>query len=38
MELALALESQGVQVMRSEPPIDLQQLATALASGYKPDG
>jgi hypothetical protein len=38
MELALALESQGVQVMRSEPPIDLQQLATALANGYTSDG
>lgn len=38
MELALALESQGVQVMRSEPPVDLQQLAAALAHGYKPGG
>lgn len=34
LELALALESHGVQVTRSEPPIDLQQLAAALAHGY----
>jgi len=33
MELAQALESHGVQVLRSEPPIDVQQLAAALAAG-----
>jgi hypothetical protein len=31
LELALALEAHGVQVTRSEPPIDLQTLAAALA-------
>lgn len=34
LELALALESHGVAVTRSEPPVDLQQLAAALARGY----
>lgn len=38
MELAQLLESHGVQVMRSEPPVDLQQLAAALAYGYSPPG
>lgn len=31
MELAHALESHGVPVMRSEPPVDLHKLAAALA-------
>lgn len=34
MELALALEAEGVQVMRSEPPVNLRQLATTLARGF----
>ncbi len=38
LELALALEAHGVEVTRSEPPIDLQQLAAALADGYNPRG
>ncbi len=33
LELALALESHGVQVTRSEPPINLQRLAALLAAG-----
>ena len=37
LELALALESLGVEVTRSEPPIDRQQLAAALAAGYRPE-
>lgn len=37
VELAQALESYGVQVMRSDPPVDLQQLAAALAGGYEID-
>lgn len=35
VELAHALEAHGVQVLRSEPPIDLQQLAATLADGYR---
>lgn len=34
LELALALESHGIEVTRSEPPVDLQRLAVALADGY----
>lgn len=34
LELALALESHGVAVTRSEPPVDLQQLAADLARSY----
>ena len=37
MELALALEAEGVQFMSTDPPIGLQQLAAALASGYTPE-
>jgi hypothetical protein len=33
MELAQALEAEGVSVMRTEPPIDLKWLAAALAAG-----
>jgi hypothetical protein len=36
MELAQALESHGVQVMRSEPPVDIQSLAAALVAGFDP--
>ncbi|WP_328358588.1 hypothetical protein OG976_04770 [Mycobacterium sp. NBC_00419] len=36
LELALALEAHGVVVTRSEPPVDLQQLAADLASSYSP--
>ncbi|AQT81375.1 hypothetical protein B1R94_22160 [Mycolicibacterium litorale] len=35
MELARALEAHGVEVMRAEPPVDLQRLAEALAGSYK---
>jgi hypothetical protein len=31
LELARALEARGIQVTRSQPPIDIQQLADALA-------
>lgn len=34
MELAVALESHGVEVMRSDPPVDLQRLAVTLADRY----
>lgn len=34
--LALALESHGVEVTRSEPPVDLEMLAAALANGFTP--
>lgn len=36
LELALALESHGVAVTRSEPPVDLQQLAADLTRCYSP--
>jgi hypothetical protein len=35
LELALALEAHGVAVTRSEPPVDLRQLAAALANVYQ---
>lgn len=35
LELASALEANGIPVTRSEPPIDLSALAEALARGYK---
>jgi hypothetical protein len=35
MELAQLLEAAGVEVMRSQPPVDLRQLAAALANGYE---
>jgi len=35
LELALALESHGVEVIRSVSPVDLQALAAVLASGYR---
>jgi hypothetical protein len=35
LELALALESHGVAVTRSEPRIDLERLAAALANVYR---
>ena len=38
LELALALEAHGVQVTRSEPPIDLQTLAAALAGRLPEEG
>jgi hypothetical protein len=38
LELALALESHGIEVTRSEPPVDLQRLAVALADGYYSTG
>jgi hypothetical protein len=31
LELARALEARGIEVTRSQPPIDIQQLADALA-------
>lgn len=34
--LAMALESHGIEVTRRDPPVDLQALASALASGYVP--
>lgn len=34
LELALALESHGIEVTRSDPPVDLQALAAVLACGY----
>jgi hypothetical protein len=37
LELALALEAEGVEVTRSKPPINLKQLAAALANGYTPE-
>ena len=36
LALALALESRGVAVTRSEPPVDLQQLAADLTRNYLP--
>ncbi|CAN5352686.1 hypothetical protein BH11ACT6_BH11ACT6_01730 [soil metagenome] len=36
VELAQLLEANGVQVMRSDPPVDLEQLAALLAAGLHP--
>lgn len=36
MELVDALESHGVAVTRSEPPVDLRQLAADLVRSYTP--
>lgn len=38
LELALALEARGIEVTRSEPPVDLQRLAVVLADGYRASG
>lgn len=38
LELALALESHGIEVTRSEPPVDLLALAVRLANGYRSSG
>ena len=35
LELAQALEAHGVEVMRSDPPIDVQGLAAALAAALQ---
>lgn len=38
MALARALEDQhGIPVTRSQPPVDIVELAAALAAGYVPD-
>lgn len=34
LELALALESFGIEVTRSDPPVDLRRLAADLASAF----
>jgi hypothetical protein len=38
IELARALEARGVQVTRSQPPVNIQQLADALAGRLPADG
>lgn len=36
LELALALEANGVPVTRSEPPVNIKQLAADLVRNYSP--